>query len=119
MFNQTASRTRGASMPTQRSRFRILTLEGLLTYDVFVLAEQQPLNLMPGHVLIFNENTYAPLTVSQQRLVPLGAEGYKVAGPHAPRIACHKCGKVEGVHDDGVHCPYHHGIQCGIVDVKA
>jgi hypothetical protein len=104
-------------MVSTRPRFRILTLEGLLSYDVFVMAEEQPVNLMPGHVLIFNENTYAPLTVSQQRLVPLGTAGYTVAGPHAPRIACHKCGKVEGVQDDGVHCPYHHGIECGLGEV--
>ena len=104
-------------MSSERPRFRILTLEGLLSYDVFVLAEQQPLNLTPGHVLIFNENTYAPLTVSQQRLVPLGTPGYTVVGPHAPRIACHKCGKVEGVRDDGVHCPVHHGVECGMGEV--
>jgi hypothetical protein len=106
-------------MLSRRHRFRVLTVEGLLSYDVFVIAEQQPSNLTPGDVLIFNENTYTALTVSRQRLVPLGTPGYTVAGRHAPRIACHKCGKVEGVQDDGVHCPVHHGIECGMGEVKA
>ena len=105
-------------MLRDRPRFRVLTLEGLLSYDVFTLADPQPLNLMPGHVLILDEETDTPLTVSQQRLVPVETAGYVVAGAQAPKIACHKCGKVEGVRDDGVHCPVHHGIECGMGEVR-
>jgi len=48
--------------------FRILTPDGLLTRDTFVLPPTQPLHLPDGCVVLVHERSGLPLTVRDTRL---------------------------------------------------
>ena len=101
-------------MPTQR-RFRILTPDGLLSRDTFVLPVEQPRTIMAGCVLVVHEGSGRLLTVHDTRLFPAeAAESIAVVG--APKSVCLTCGRVEGVIQEQVVCPNHDGGSCCLVE---
>jgi hypothetical protein len=99
-------------MPGQR-RFRILTPDGVLSRDTFVLPANQPRNIPPGCVRVVHEQSGTMLTVHDSRLFPAGAIG-PAQFAHPPASACLKCGRVAGVADDGVSCPISSDGSCGM-----
>jgi hypothetical protein len=97
-----------------KKRFRILTPDGLLSRETFGLPAEQPLALRPGCVVVVNERTGVILTVHDTRLFPAeAAESINVVGE--PKSVCLKCGKVKGVIEDQVSCPYHDAVSCGMM----
>ncbi len=100
-------------MPNQR-RFRILTPDGLLSHDTFVLPANQPRDIPAGCVRVMHEQSGTMLTVHDSRLFPAGATE---AAPFVkkPMSACLKCGRVTGVMEDQVTCPDHGSGTCGML----
>ena len=101
-------------MPGQR-RFRILTPDGHLSHDTFVLPANQPRNISAGCVRVMHEQSGTMLTVHDSRLFPAGATE---SAPFAqkPMSACLKCGRVTGVIEDRVTCPEHGNAACWMVE---
>jgi hypothetical protein len=97
-------------------RFRIVTVEGLLSHDTFVVAAAQS-TPKAGCLVVINERDGAMMTVHRDRLVPVEP----VAPPilyHESRTACLKCGHVEGVVQDHVTCPFHGDLPCGLLAAR-
>jgi hypothetical protein len=97
----------------ERARFHILTPDGMLSQDTFVLAERQPQRILEGCVLVLDEATHRQMTVHRTRLVPTSDS--TVTPMSHKHSACPKCGKVAGVLLDNVPCPNHYGVHCGLV----
>jgi hypothetical protein len=93
-------------------QYRILTPDGLLTVDTFVLAAQQPPSVKAGCTLVVHQQSGAAITVHKTRLFPADP----MAAIEKPKSVCLKCGRVEGVIQDRVTCPEHGGIACGMVE---
>jgi hypothetical protein len=95
-------------------RFRILTPDGALSHDTFVLPANQPRNIPVGCVRVIHEQSGTMLTVHDSRLFPAGATG---VAPFVQRStsACLKCGRVTGVAEDQVACPNSGDGSCGIL----
>ncbi len=102
---------------TQKARFYILTPEGIVPPDTFVLADQQPQKILEGCVLIVHEATHRQMTIHRTRLIPINDPAVASLKKHKHSV-CTKCGKVEGVVLDNVSCPNHHGINCGMLEAK-
>ena len=102
---------------TPKEQFRILTPEGLVTYDTFSIAEKQPLAIRPGCVLVVDTATGRRVTVHRARLV-LVQDLVVLNVDQQRKSPCTKCGKVEGVVDDEVVCPNHAQGVCGLLDAE-
>ena len=77
-------------------RLRILTPDGLLSDDTFVVPALQPRTIKAGCILVVDERTGRVLTVHDTRLFPAAvADDPPVAGQS--RSVCLKCGRVGGV----------------------
>jgi hypothetical protein len=98
-----------------RRQFRILSPDGLLSYDTYVLPPEQPRTIRAGCVLVIDERTGRAFTVHDTRLFPAEAAG-SIAPVERPKHVCLKCGKVEGVIDDQVTCPTNDGGSCGLLE---
>jgi hypothetical protein len=94
---------------TAHKHYRILMPGGLESLDTFVVAGSQPDTIRAGCLLLVHEPTGRQITVHTTRLVPADADD----GP-AQRI-CPECGKVEGVVEDEVICPYHSETPCALL----
>ena len=101
----------------ERARFYVLTPDGALSPDTFVLAEQQPQRILEGCVLIVNEATHRQMTIHRTRLIPINDP--VVASLTHKHSMCPKCGKVAGVVLDDVACPSHYGENCGLLGGSA
>jgi hypothetical protein len=99
-------------MPGQK-RFRILTPDGLLSHDTFVLPATQPQNSPAGCVRVIHEQSGTMLTVHDTRLFPAGATAS--ASFQKPMSACLKCGRVTGVTEDEVTCSTSNDGTCGML----
>jgi hypothetical protein len=100
-------------MPGQK-RFRILTPDGLLSHDTFVLPANQPRDIPAGCVRVIHEQSGRMVTVHDSRLFPAGAtESPQFA--QKPMSACLKCGRVAGVMAEQVTCPDHSEGTCGML----
>lgn len=96
-------------------RFRILTPDGLLSGDMFVVPAVQPRMIKAGCVLVVHERTGRVLTVHETRLFPATVAN----GPPSvekPKSVCLKCGRVGGVIGEQVACPEHDGTACDMVE---
>lgn len=102
---------------TERQRFRVLTPDDLISYETFVMADEQPKTIRASCVLLINEHTGQPLTVHETRLMPLEVPGKTIADDKAKSV-CLKCGKVEGVVEDQVVCPEHGDAPCGLLNAQ-
>jgi hypothetical protein len=103
------------STMTEKTRFHILTPEGAIPPDTFILADEQPKNILEGCLLVIHEATRRQLTVHRTRLIPVNDPA--VASLKHKHSICSKCGKVEGIVLDNVPCPNHHGINCGLLEI--
>ncbi len=93
--------------------FRILTPDGLLSQDRFVLPTRQPLGIALGCISVVHERTGAMLIVHDTRLFPADAARTVPVERQRPSV-CRKCGHVAGIAEDCVSCPEHYGAECGI-----
>ncbi len=100
---------------TSETLFRILTPEGLLSYDVFTLVQPQPGGLKRDCVAVVDQNNGRQMTVHQTRLVPWRMPGPVAADGHHKSV-CLKCGRVEGVVQEQIPCPHHHDGSCGLIE---
>jgi hypothetical protein len=100
----------------EKALFYILTPDGTIPPDTFVLVDQQPLTLMEGCLLVVHQPSGRQLTVHQTRLIPINDPIVKSL-KHKHSV-CPKCGKVEGIVLDNVHCPNHFGMHCGLLEAK-
>jgi VanZ family protein len=100
----------------QAAHFRIVLLEGALTDDVFLVPAEQPAKIKMGCVLAINQRDGSLQTVHGSRLVPSEAEQL----PQAAAVAsvCLKCGKVAGVVEDAVTCPYENDGPCKVLEER-
>ncbi len=101
---------------TSQGRFRILTPDGLVSLDLFLLATRQPTGLKAGCVLVVNQESGGLLTVHRSRLIP-ALSGATADGQQ--KSVCLKCGRVEGVVEEQIRCPFHHGVPCGLIEAGA
>jgi hypothetical protein len=96
-------------------RFRILTPDGLLSPDTFLLPAEQPHTISEGCVLVIDERSGILLTVHQTRLFPAETAPFLPVVDKA-NSPCLRCGRVRGVVEDQVACPEHGGAACGMVE---
>jgi len=102
---------------SDQQRYRLLTRESLATYDTYVLADPVPDNIKPDCVLVVHELTGRQMTVHRSRLVP--ADSVKTSHvDHERKSPCPTCGRVEGVVEDEVTCPFHGESPCVLVEKK-
>jgi hypothetical protein len=99
---------------TEKPKFYILTPEGVVPPDTFVLAEVQPPKILEGCMLVVHEATHRQLTIHRTRLIPINDPA--VASLKHKHSVCTKCGHVQGIVLDKVPCPNHHGINCGLIE---
>jgi len=97
-------------------RFRVLTPDGLLSRDTFLVPLEQPNNIKAGCLLVIHEPSGRQFTVHDTRVFPASATNTLSAGSPTTSV-CLKCGKVQGVVGDQVTCPSHGGA-CGLVEKK-
>ena len=84
---------------TDQKQYRILTPDGRLSHDTFVVASEQPATIQEGYVLVVNDRDGEQLTIHRDRL-------FLTANVGEPKKACPTCGHVLGVVEDQVLCPY-------------
>jgi hypothetical protein len=102
-----------AQIVASQRRFRILAPEGMLSGDTFFLPPRQPPNLKAGCTMLIHERSGTLLTVRDTRLFPAEAAG-ALPVADAPKGACLKCGRGQGVLEDLARCPDHDGGSCGM-----
>jgi hypothetical protein len=92
-------------------RFRVLTPNGLLSGDTFVMAARQPSHVATGCLVMVDEQTGTALTVHATRLIP--EEAPELPPEHKiGNNVCLTCGRVRGVVADQVACPFHGDAPC-------
>ncbi len=104
-------------MSATKQRFQVVTPEGWVSHDTFVLADVQPLTIKADCVLIVHEASGRLFTVHRTRLQSLEDRTVRAPGQQR-RSVCLKCGKVEGVVEDQVVCPRHGQTDCGLIEPK-
>ncbi len=99
-------------------RFRILTPDGSLSGETFVIAAEQPEAIKADCLLVVDEATGQRLTIHETRLFPAELHGAPVPRA-AARSVCLECGRVSGVVEDEVMCPQHQdGVPCVLVQTR-
>ena len=101
----------------ESGRFRILTPDDLISYDTFVIADEQSLSIEAGCLVLIHEASGRRVAVHRTRLVPVTGASVQVP-KRQHRHVCEKCGKVEGVAEDQVVCPFRGRSNCGLVEAK-
>jgi len=94
---------------TDQEQFRIILPGGLTSLDTFVVAHPQPSRIRAGCLLMTHEQSGRQITVHATRLTPV-----EVMGQPSERV-CPNCGKVQGVVEDEVVCPYEGGAPCALL----
>ena len=95
-------------------QFRILTPDGRLSHDMFVVPVEQPRKIKAGCLLVLHEGSGRRVTVHSTRLFPADAVSSLPFGGHLD--VCPTCGRVEGVVEDQIACPYHGDAPCGLIE---
>jgi hypothetical protein len=93
-------------MADQR-HYRVLSPDGRLSHDTFVVPAEQPAAIPQGCTLVVNERDGSQLTVHSGRLFPIAET--------QPTKVCLNCGKVLGVVEDQVKCLYDEGNPCDLL----
>jgi hypothetical protein len=96
-------------------RYRIVTPDGRLTRDTFLIADQQPPTLDEDCLLLIDESDGRQVAVHETRMFPPEAAGHPPFDDPAAWV-CKECGKVDGVEGDAVRCPYGSNRPCGLVE---
>lgn len=99
---------------TDEKQFRILTPDGRLSHDTFVVPVEQPRKIKTGCLLVLHEGSGRRVTVHTTRLFPADAVSSLPFGRQLD--VCPTCGRVEGVVEDQITCPYHGDSPCGLVE---
>ncbi len=95
-------------------RYRVLGPDGQLSRDIFLVSPEQPSRIRPECLLMVHQRSGMMFTIHNTRLRPAEAAD---TGPFSQRVeACLRCGRVQGVVDDQVTCPYHGDGPCGMVE---
>src|SRR5664279_1224793 len=92
-----------------QKQYRILTPDGRLSHDTFVVASEQPDTLQEGCVLVVNDRDGEQLTIHRDRL-------FSTANAGEEKRVCHTCGHVLGVVEDQVLCPFDDRESCELVE---
>ena len=88
-----------------QKHYRILTPDGRLSHDTFSAAAEQSDLTPTGCVIVANDNDGTQLTVHRERL-------FATADTLERSRACLRCGRVLGIPEDQVQCPYDDGDLC-------
>jgi hypothetical protein len=91
-----------------QEHYRILTPDGRLSHDTFVVAAEQPRTTPNACLIVINDNDGTRLTVHRDRL-------FLTAEAGEPKRACLRCGHVLGIAEDQVHCPYDQANPCELL----
>jgi hypothetical protein len=89
-------------------KYRILVPNGGLSEETFHIVSKQPTDIQLDCVLVVSDRDGVQLTVHRARLLPI------VQGK--PKKACLKCGRVFGVVQDQVKCPYDEPNSCELLE---
>ncbi len=92
-----------------QKEYRVLTPDGHLSHETFVVACEQPKTIQADCVVVVNVDDGAQLTVHRDRLFLTADAGER-------KRACLRCGQVLGVAEDQVHCPYDEGNPCELLE---
>jgi hypothetical protein len=95
-------------------RYRIVTPDGRLSRDTFILADQQPTTLNEDCLLLIDESDGRQVAVHDTRLFPVEAAGHTPFDDPSASV-CAKCGKVDRP-EDQTPCPYGDDDRCGLVE---
>ncbi len=98
----------------EQKRFRILTPDGLLSPESYLISAVQPPNIKSGCLLVVDQQSGRRITVHESRIFPAEAAAATALDPAAMSV-CLKCGRVEGVVEDQVTCPHHDDAACGLM----
>jgi hypothetical protein len=98
------------------THFCILTPDGAITPDTFVIADKQPEIILNGCLLVVHQPSGRQFTVHRSRLIPIN-DPASVSAENKRHI-CSKYGKVEGIVLDKVTCPHHSGVDCGLLETR-
>jgi hypothetical protein len=94
---------------TSHELYRILMPGDRLSQDSFRILVEQPNGPVRSNcVLVINDRDGTQLTVHRARLLPLALG--------EPKKACLKCGRVLGVVQDQVKCPYDEKEPCELLE---
>ena len=102
---------------SEKGRFRVLTPEGQISLETYVLAEEQPGAIKADCLLLVEQTSGRRITVHGTRLVPADAP-LATNLDHKHTSVCMKCGRVEGIIEDQVTCPHDNNIACGLIETK-
>ena len=92
-----------------QKQYRILTPDGRLSHETFVVPSEQPATIQANCLLAVNDSDGTQLTVHRDRL-------FAIANAGEAKKACLKCGRVMGVVEDQVKCPYDEGEPCDLLE---
>ena len=92
-----------------QKQYRILTPDGRLSHDTFVVPSEQPATIQANCLLLVNDSDGTQLTVHRDRLFAIADAG------EATKV-CLKCGRVLGVVEDQVQCPYDEDGLCNFLE---
>ena len=97
-------------------RFRIVTVEGLLSHDTFVIAAEHAAPAKTGCLVVINERNGAGDRASR----PPGAFGARGSADSLSREpdGLPEMRARQGVVQDHVSCPYHGDIPCGLLEAQ-
>jgi hypothetical protein len=98
-------------------RFRILTPDGLISSDTFLVAAPQPATVKADCVLVIHEIDGMRLTIHRTRLIAVGSAVKRVPRTSATSI-CLQCGKVKGVVEDQVKCLHPGKTHCDLIEIS-
>ena len=99
------------------NQLRILTPDGLISYDTFLVVAPQPTTLRADCVLVAHEITGTRLTVHRTRLISVDPPLKKTPRTGAKSV-CLQCGKVEGVVEDQIKCPHPGKGHCDLIEMR-
>jgi hypothetical protein len=95
--------------------YRIVTPDGRLSRDTFIIADQQPVTLEEDCLLMIDESDGREVAVHDTRLFPPEAVGHSPFDDPAGCV-CKECGKVDGLEGEQEECPYGSDARCGLVE---
>jgi len=103
----------------EKTFYRIVAANGTLSADAFVVACPQPESIKAGCVLVVNQRNLTPLAVHETQLVPAKTEwesphGARQTSTTARHSPCLRCGRVKGMVQDQVTCPFHGDRPCAV-----
>jgi hypothetical protein len=94
----------------------LLLPDGLLSAETYLISADQPSAIKKGCVLIVDPQSGVLRTVHETRLFPEEADR-EISSPELPQGVCLKCGRVMGIVEDQVACPFENKAPCGLLEI--